>query len=156
MCIRDSPGIVHRIDKDTTGALLICKEDSVHRDLAEQLKEHSIKRRYRAIVAGNLKDDEGTVEGPIGRHPTCLLYTSCTSVRLDALIAIAFQASRSSMVSYIEGGQVFVNGKLITSNGYEPKEGDIISVRGKGRFIFEKISGKTKKGRTGVSLLKYV
>lgn len=64
------PGIVHRIDKDTTGALLICKEDSVHRDLAEQLKEHSIKRRYRAIVAGNLKDDEGTVEGPIGRHPT--------------------------------------------------------------------------------------
>ncbi len=64
------PGIVHRIDKDTTGALLICKEDSVHRDLAEQLKEHSIKRRYRAIVAGNLKDDVGTVEGPIGRHPT--------------------------------------------------------------------------------------
>lgn len=64
------PGIVHRIDKDTTGALLICKEDSVHRDLAEQLKEHSIKRRYRAVVRGNLKEDEGTIEGPIGRHPT--------------------------------------------------------------------------------------
>lgn len=63
------PGIVHRIDKDTTGALLVCKEDSVHRDLAEQLKEHSIKRRYRAVVQGNLKEDEGTVEGPIGRHP---------------------------------------------------------------------------------------
>lgn len=63
------PGIVHRIDKDTTGALLVCKEDSAHRDLAEQLKEHSIKRRYRAIVQGNLKEDEGTVEGPIGRHP---------------------------------------------------------------------------------------
>lgn len=64
------PGIVHRIDKDTTGALLVCKEDSVHRDLAEQLKEHSIKRRYRAVVRGNLKEDKGTVEGPIGRHPT--------------------------------------------------------------------------------------
>ena len=63
------PGIVHRIDKDTTGSLLICKNDVAHRDLAEQLKEHSIKRRYRAIVSGNLKDDEGTVEGPIGRHP---------------------------------------------------------------------------------------
>lgn len=63
------PGIVHRIDKDTTGALLICKNDVAHRDLADQLKEHSIKRRYRAIVTGNLKDDEGTVEGPIGRHP---------------------------------------------------------------------------------------
>lgn len=63
------PGIVHRIDKDTTGALLICKNDTAHRDLAQQLKDHSIKRRYRAIVAGNLKEDEGTVEGPIGRHP---------------------------------------------------------------------------------------
>lgn len=64
------PGIVHRIDKDTTGALLICKDDTVHRDLAEQLKVHSIKRRYRAIVQGNLKDDQGTVDAPIGRHPT--------------------------------------------------------------------------------------
>ena len=64
------PGIVHRIDKDTTGALLICKDDVTHRDLAEQLKEHSITRRYRAIVSGNLKEDEGTIEGPIGRHPT--------------------------------------------------------------------------------------
>lgn len=64
------PGIVHRIDKDTTGALLVCKTDEVHRSLAEQLKEHSIKRRYRAIVRGNLKEDTGTIEGPIGRHPT--------------------------------------------------------------------------------------
>lgn len=64
------PGIVHRIDKDTTGALLICKDDVTHRDLAEQLKEHSIKRRYRAIVSGVIKEDEGTIEGTIGRHPT--------------------------------------------------------------------------------------
>ena len=63
------PGIVHRIDKDTTGALLVCKNDIAHRDLALQLKEHSIKRRYRAIVHGNLQEDEGTIEGPIGRHP---------------------------------------------------------------------------------------
>ena len=64
------PGIVHRIDRDTTGALLICKDDAAHRDLAEQLKVHNIKRRYRAVVYGNFKEDEGTVEGPIGRHPT--------------------------------------------------------------------------------------
>ncbi len=64
------PGIVHRIDKDTTGALLVCKDDTTHKCLAEQLKEHTIKRRYRAVVAGNLKEDTGTVEGPIGRHPT--------------------------------------------------------------------------------------
>ena len=63
------PGIVHRIDKDTTGALLVCKNDASHRDLAEQLKEHSIKRRYRAVVSGNLKEDQGVIDAPIGRHP---------------------------------------------------------------------------------------
>lgn len=81
---------------------------------------------------------------------------TCASVRLDSLISLAFKASRSSMVSYIEGGQVFVNGKLITSNGYEPKEGDIISVRGKGRFIFDGMSHQTKKGRCGVHILRYI
>ena len=64
------PGIVHRIDMDTTGSLLICKNDQAHRILAEQLKKHSITRRYDAIVHGNLKDDHGTVDAPIGRHPT--------------------------------------------------------------------------------------
>lgn len=49
--------------------MVICKNDLVHRELAEQLKEHTIKRRYRAIVLGNFKEEEGTVEGPIGRHP---------------------------------------------------------------------------------------
>ena len=78
------------------------------------------------------------------------------SVRLDALIGLAFQTSRSSMVSFIESGLVFVNGKLITSNGYEPKEGDIISVRGKGRFIYDGVSRQTKKGRLGVRIRKYV
>lgn len=63
------PGIVHRIDMDTTGAILVCKSDFAHKDLAEQLKEHTIKRRYRAIVSGNLKEDTGRIEGPIGRHP---------------------------------------------------------------------------------------
>ena len=64
------PGIVHRIDMDTTGALVVCKTDIAHQSLAEQLKVHSITRKYRAIVHGNLKDEEGTIEGDIGRHPT--------------------------------------------------------------------------------------
>ena len=63
------PGIVHRIDRDTTGILIVCKNDMSHNSIAAQLKEHSINRRYRALVHGNLKDDTGTVEGPIGRHP---------------------------------------------------------------------------------------
>lgn len=63
------PGIVHRIDKDTTGSLLICKNDASHRELAEQLKSHDITRKYHAIVHGNLKQDTGTIDAPIGRHP---------------------------------------------------------------------------------------
>lgn len=64
------PGIVHRIDKDTTGLLVVCKNDASHRDIAMQLKEHSIQRTYHAIVNGVLKEDAGTIDQPIGRHPT--------------------------------------------------------------------------------------
>ena len=63
------PGIVHRIDKDTTGLLIICKNDKAHNCIAEQLKVHSITRRYHAIVWNNLSEDEGKIDAPIGRHP---------------------------------------------------------------------------------------
>ncbi len=63
------PGIVHRIDMDTTGVLIVCKNDMAHNSISEQLKEHSITRRYAAIVHGVIKDDEGTINAPIGRHP---------------------------------------------------------------------------------------
>ncbi len=64
------PGIVHRIDKDTTGALVVCKNDIAHQFLAAQLKEHSITRKYEAIVYHSFKEDEGRVDAPIGRHPS--------------------------------------------------------------------------------------
>ena len=63
------PGIVHRIDKDTTGVLVVCKNDMAHRSLAEQLKEHSITRKYEAIVYNNFSEDEGVIDAPIGRNP---------------------------------------------------------------------------------------
>ena len=63
------PGIVHRIDKDTTGSLIVCKNDDSHKKIAAQLKEHSVTRRYCGIVFGNVKTDEGIIEGAIGRHP---------------------------------------------------------------------------------------
>lgn len=63
------PGIVHRIDKDTTGSLIICKNDEAHRNIAEQIKEHSVTRRYVGVVAGTFSEESGTVEGAIGRHP---------------------------------------------------------------------------------------
>ena len=64
------PGIVHRIDKDTSGLLAVAKNDFAHTWLASQLKDHSMARTYEAIVCGNLKEDSGTVDAPIGRHPT--------------------------------------------------------------------------------------
>lgn len=63
------PGIVHRIDKDTTGSIIICKNDKAHLSIAAQLKEHSITRKYRAIVCGVIRDEEGSVDAPIGRDP---------------------------------------------------------------------------------------
>ena len=64
------PGIVHRIDMDTTGALIVCKNDAAHIFIAEQIKEHSVTRRYRGIVNGYVKEDCGVINAPIGRHPT--------------------------------------------------------------------------------------
>lgn len=64
------PGIVHRIDKDTSGLLAVAKNDLAHTVLASQLKDHTMARTYEAIVCGTLKEDSGTVDAPIGRHPT--------------------------------------------------------------------------------------
>lgn len=63
------PGIVHRIDMDTTGSLIVCKNDESHICIAKQIKEHSVCRKYRGIVYGAVKEDEGTICAPIGRHP---------------------------------------------------------------------------------------
>ena len=63
------PGIVHRIDRDTTGSLVICKNDNAHRLIAAQIAEHSVTRRYRGIVIGGVLEDEGVIRGAIGRDP---------------------------------------------------------------------------------------
>ena len=63
------PGIVHRLDKDTSGVLVIAKQDQAHRSLAEQFKEHRVTRRYLALVCGSVPEDSGEIDSPIGRHP---------------------------------------------------------------------------------------
>ena len=66
----ERPGVVHRIDKDTSGLLLVAKTDKAHLNLSEQIAAHSVDRAYKAIVIGHMKQPEGSVDGPIGRHPT--------------------------------------------------------------------------------------
>lgn len=121
------------------------------RKMTDFFLENLCRVRHTTVLVSKVEDPEDLPQPKLEQ-----INGTCASVRLDSLIALAFRESRSSMVSYIEGGLVFVNGKLITSNGYEPKEGDIVSVRGKGRFRFDGISGQTKKGRCSVRLMKYI
>ena len=72
------PGIVHRIDKDTSGLLMVAKNDFAHQGLARQIKEHSFRREYEAVVAGRMKQESGVVNAPIGRHPIAVSYTHLT------------------------------------------------------------------------------
>lgn len=74
------PGIVHRIDKDTSGLLMIAKNDMAHESLSKQLKNHSITRKYQALVYHNIKEDEGTVNAPIGRDPKNRLRQAVTDI----------------------------------------------------------------------------
>ena len=121
-----------------------------HNKISDYIIENLTRVRHTTMKISRVDNPE--------HFPTPQFETisgTCASVRLDSLIGLAFQSSRSSMVSFIEGGQVFVNGKLITSNGYEPKDGDIISVRSKGRCRYEGVFGQTKKGRYSIKLSRY-
>ena len=83
------PGIVHRIDKDTSGLLIVAKNDIAHTGLAKQIKEHSFERAYECVVHGNVKEDRGTVNQPIGRHP-----------KERKKMAVTFKNSRNAVTHY--------------------------------------------------------
>ena len=126
-------------------ALLFCKpsvKDIICRELC----------RVRHTTVSVRETDEDQIAIPIQKEK---IQGSVSSVRLDAVIAQVFPVSRSSMTSLIESGKVFVNGKMVLSNGYHLKENDIISVRGMGRFQYLGEISKTKKGRILISLEKY-
>ncbi len=96
------PGIVHRIDKDTSGLLMIAKNDSAHNSLSKQLEEHSITRAYRAIVYNNIKEDEGTVDRPIGRDPRNRLKQAVTDVNSKRAVTHYRVLERFGDFTYIE------------------------------------------------------
>ena len=142
------------VDRSVIGDIVVQKKTAwffCQSKMTEFFLENLCRVRHTNILITKVEDPQ---ELPSPQLET--ISGTCSSVRLDSLIALAFKASRSSMVSYIEDGLVFVNGRLVTSNGYEPKEGDIISVRGKGRFLFEGITHQTRKGRCGVRVSLYV
>jgi len=106
------PGIVHRIDKDTSGLLVVAKSDAAHLGLSEQFSKHSIIREYHAVVYGNVKADSGTVNAPIGRHPV-----------LRKQMAITYTNSKNAVTHYsvIErlNGFTYISCKLETGRTHQ-------------------------------------
>lgn len=96
------PGILHRIDKDTSGLLLVAKTDRAHRSLAEQIKAHSLTRAYRALVHGNFKEDGGTIDAPIGRHPIDRKKMTITTIHAREAVTHFRVLERFGRFTYIE------------------------------------------------------
>ena len=84
------------------------------------------------------------------------ITSTVASLRLDAFLSVAFNSSRSSLTAFIDGGKTYVNGRLVTKASMQLEEGDIVSVRGKGRFVVSEVKNMTKKGRIVVTINKYV
>ena len=142
------------IDRAKTGDIALCGEEFYlfcHNALAPTICSELTRIRHTTVRCSicALSDFSYTPK-------TETVRGSVASVRLDSMMALAFRASRSSLLSLTAEGKVFANGALVTSNAYVPKEGDIISVRGLGRFRYLGASGQTKKGRCMVEIAKYV
>lgn len=169
-CIRISPlnkkfsdALTHRdylgailnlgIERSKIGDILISKNNAYvfcQESMCDFLLDEICRIRHTSV-----KTERITEETDLPKPKREEVSGTVASLRLDSIIALAFNTSRSSMISYIESGKVFVNGKNIVSNGYAIKYGDIVSVRGKGKFQFDSMTNITKKNRYHVILYRY-
>ncbi|RHV08131.1 RNA-binding protein [Firmicutes bacterium OM07-11] len=142
------------IERGMIGDILITDSEAivfVRMQMQEFLTENITRIRHTSVLA---TIDELTDFHYSPRYEE--IKGTVASVRLDSLLSVAFSSSRSKLSGLIEGGKVFVNGRLITSNAYQVKEHDIISVRGMGKFEFIETLAFTKKKRIYVLIHKYV
>ena len=141
------------IERSMLGDILI-DQDAAYVFCAERMagfiREELTRVRNTPVVTSVLCG-----ELPSITHKYKEITGTVASVRLDSIISTAFQTSRNGITSLIESGKVFVNGKLVTSNGSMLKENDIVSVRGMGKFQFEGVLSRTKKGRILVKINRY-
>ena len=141
------------IDRSKIGDILLDQEAGYvfcQESMADFLAEELVWIRHTSVQARRLLEEE-----PLPSPRREEVSGTVASPRLDSVIALAFGSSRNSILGLIEGGKVFVNGKSIVSNAYSIKEGDIVSVRGKGKFQFSSVTNKTKKNRFHVVLYRY-
>ena len=119
--------------------------------MADFISDELIKVRHTNVIT-DITDISNLNYSP----RTELIKGTVASVRLDSLLSLAFSSSRTRLTGLIEGGKVFVNGRLMTTNAYQVKEDDIISVRGMGKFKFTGGEGKSRKNRIYVTIEKYI
>lgn len=145
------PGIVHRIDKDTSGLLMIAKNDMAHESLSAQLAEHSINRRYRALVYANIKEDEGTIDAPIGRDPRNRLRQAVTDTEHGKRAVTHYRVlERFGQYTLIEAKletgrthqirvhMAYKKHPLVGDSVYGPKKGQI---KAEGQMLHAKVLG---------------
>ena len=142
------------IERSKTGDILVSGDSAlifVHRDMAAVVSGELTRIRHTSVRADEVPVSE------ISYQPACEeIRGTVASVRLDSLLALAFSSSRTRLTGLIEGAKVYVNGRLVTSNGYQPAEGDVVSVRGMGKFRFEGCGSRTRKNRITVTVSKYI
>lgn len=142
------------IERSKIGDILV-QEDSailfVHQSLEQFIQDELKRIRHTSVMAEPENFEKFSYTPQIEEKKGTV-----SSLRLDSLLALAFSSSRTKLVPYIENGKVFVNGKLITSNGYQIKQDDIISVRGLGRFQYKEMLSQTKRGRYLVTIHLYI
>lgn len=141
------------IERDKIGDILISENAAYvfcHESMCEFLKKEICRIKHTSVKAVSVQDKD---ELPKPKREE--ISGTVASLRLDSIISLAFNTSRSSMIPCIEGSKVFVNGKCVVSNGYTIKDNDIISVRGKGKFQFGSMTHVTKKNRYHVVLYRY-
>lgn len=141
------------IKRDKVGDILLydnCTYIFCMKSIAEYLTDNLLKIRNTYVTVTEISNEEFIYEPSYE-----VIKGSVASLRLDAVIALGFNGSRSHITSYIIDGKVSVNGRIITSNAYNLKAGDIISVRGLGKIRYMDTLSETKKGRIMITINKY-
>ena len=142
------------IDRAVLGDIVVDQKEAyvfVKENMADYIVDELGRVKHTTVITEKVDNADFSYEPEIE-----IIKGNVASVRLDSLIALVYKTSRSKIVPLIENAKVFVNGKLITSNGYKLREEDIISVRGLGRFRYKEVNAETRKGRLFVTVHKYV
>ena len=142
------------IERSMTGDILVDGKKAiifVQDNMADYIADNLTRVRHTTVKINKI-----LVEDLVYDQKIEIIKGTVASVRLDSLLSLAFSHSRTKLTGLIEGGKVFVNGKLITTNAYQVKEDDIISVRGMGKFKFHGSEGKSRKNRIYVEIHKFV